>query len=68
MSGLRQGAGLVGVFLATPVVAGCYVNFGEKDLGQFAPIDLGIDAPESTAAEAPDGFFGGGGIFDGGLL
>ncbi len=53
--------------MATLVVAGCYVNFGEKDLGQFAPTSVDAGAPEA-AAEAPDGFFGGGDIIDGGLL
>ncbi len=70
MQGLRQSAVLVGALLAVLVIAGCYVDPAQPD--PFAPKTAyrinPADIPEAEASEAPDGFFGGGGVFDGGIL
>ena len=70
MQGLRRRAVLVGALLAVLAVAGCYVDplqpnpFAPKKAYRVNPPEI----PEAEAAETPDGFFGGGGVFDDGIL
>ncbi len=66
MARLKQKTAMFGVLLSTLLLAGCLVDFGEKDVRQFAPL-AGRAAVDGTDGPAPpdEGFFGDGPIGDG---
>lgn len=67
MKRLKQRTAMFGVLLSTLLLAGCLVDFGEKDIRQFAPLNTGVDG-QDPAYEPDDGFFGDGLFGTGDLL
>ena len=68
MSRLLRSAKLASALFGALLLAACVMDFGEKDIRQFAPLsDTAVDG-QDTAVEPADGFFGGGGLFEGGIL
>ncbi len=66
MARLKQKTAIFGVLLSTFLLAGCLVDFGEKDISQFAPLSgrAAVDGTD-TAAVPTDGFFGDGPLGEG---
>ena len=60
MARLKQNTAMVGALLSAFLLSACLVDFGERDISQFAPLkDPGVKAPPGPGAP-PEGFFGDG--------
>ena len=70
MARFKRSTAIVGALLSALLLSSCLVDFGERDISQFAPLkDPGVKAPPGPG-QPPEGFFGDGligpgDIFDG---
>ncbi len=68
MARLKRSTAIVGALLSALLLSGCLVDFGERDISQFAPLkDPGVNAVRGPGAP-PEGFFGDGLLGAGDIL